>query len=103
MIYKLIVTRKAKRQLDNLLYYLKYEIQNGQAAQHLLKEIQKIYERLKNNPEQFPYCLDENLKEKKYRKAVLLTMNYTVIFQIDQNNVHIIGIFHNLENYGEQL
>lgn len=63
----------------------------------------KKYERLKNNPEQFPYCLDENLKEKKYRKAVLLTMNYTVIFQIDQNNVHIIGIFHNLENYGEQL
>lgn len=103
MTYKLIISKKAKMQLDKLLDYLQIELQNKQAAQHLFLEISKINDRLKINPEQFPYCMDENLKMKKYRKAVLPTMSYTVIFRIAQTNVEIIGIFHNLENYGEQL
>lgn len=37
------------------------------------------------------------------RKAVLPTINYIVSFRIVQQSVQIIAIFHNLENYGEQL
>ena len=58
---------------------------------------------MKCNPEQFPYCIDENLKMQRHRKALLPTMKYTVIFRIVQNDVEIVGIFHDLENYGEQL
>ena len=103
MIYKLIVAGKAKRHLENLVNYLLYVIQNRQAASHLLKEIKVIYVRLKENPEQFPYCQDINLKEKRYRKAVLSTMNYTVVFKIEDTTVYVVGIFHDSENYSDKL
>lgn len=56
-----------------------------------------------SNPKQFPFCEDANLREKKYRKAVLSQMNYTLIFKNVKNDVYIIGIFHDSQNYGEQL
>ena len=94
MTYKLIVTGKAKRHLEKLVDYLIFQIQSKQAAQHLLEEVKCIYDRLKYNPEQFPYCQDENLRNKNYRKALLSTMNYTVVFKIEEIQVFVIGIFH---------
>ena len=41
--------------------------------------------------------------EKQYRKAVLSQMNYSLIFKNVKKNVYIIGIFHDSQNYGEQL
>lgn len=103
MIYKLIVTGKARKHLENSVDYLLFQIQNKQAAQRLLKETKSIYGRLKSNPEQFPYCQDQNLRNKNYRKAVLSTMNYSVIFKIEETQVFVIGIFHDSENYSDKL
>ena len=63
MAYKLIVTNRANIHLEKLLSYLVYGFENGQAAIHLLDEIKNIYLRIQENPKQFPYCQDTNLKE----------------------------------------
>ena len=54
MVYKLIVTERAEEQLDECLYYLVYRLGNNIAAEHLLTCIEKAYDRLEENPYQFP-------------------------------------------------
>ena len=103
MAYKLVVTEHADELLDNSLHYLLYQLKNEQAAKHLLDEIDNIYNRLEENPLQFPISRDTYLANKGYREAVIGQMNYTIVFNIKADIVNIVGIFHQLENYQKKL
>ena len=103
MVYKLNVTENAEKLLDNLMYHLIYKLKNAQAARHLLDSIEEIYDRLENNPYQFPKCRDSYLAEKGYREAAVHNMNYIIIFDVRLNIVNVVGIFHQLENYQNKL
>lgn len=103
MAYKLIITEKAEELLYNLIYHLIYRLKNEQAAIHLLNCIDRIYDRLEENPLQFPESRDENLKRLGYREAVLTDMDYVVIFRIEELSVYVTGIFHQLENYTKKV
>lgn len=103
MVYKTIITERAEELLDQLIYYLLYHLKNEQAAGHLLDEISKIYDRVGENPFQFPECRDLILKSKGYREAVATDMNYLVIFRVEGDTVYILGVFHELENYNRKL
>ncbi len=103
MAYKLIVTEHADELLDNILHYLLYRLKNEQVAKHLLDGIGNVYDRLEENPLQFPLSRDTYLAHKGYREAVIGQMNYTVVFSIKTDIVNIVGIFHQLENYQKKL
>ena len=103
MTYNLIITERADELLDKLVFYLVHQLKNDQAASHLLDSISKIYDRVAENPFQFPECRDLLLKRKEYREAVIPNMNYLVIYKIDKDEVYILGIFHTLENYNQKL
>lgn len=103
MAYKLIVTEHADELLDRILCYLIYQLKNEQAAVHLLDEMNHIYDRLEENPLQFPLSRDTYLAKKGYHEAVCGQMNYTIIFSVREDAVNIAGIFHQLENYQEKL
>ena len=103
MAYKLIVTERADELLDLILYYLIYQLKNEQAAAHLLDEVGSIYDRLEENPRQFPLSGDTYLAAKGYREAVVGQMNYTIVFHISGDDVNIVGIFHQLENYQKKV
>lgn len=103
MAYNLIVTEHAEEQLDKLVYYLFYQLKSKQAAKHLLDGIDSIYDRLEDNPEQFPISQDSYLAEKGYHEAVVPQMDYIVIFDIRGKTVHVVGVFHQLENYQKKL
>ena len=103
MAYKLIVTEHADELLDNILYYLVYQLKNRQAARHLLEEMDSIYDRLEENPWQFPLSRDVYLANKGYHEAVVRQMSYTIVFGIKENTVKIVGIFHHMENYQKKL
>ncbi len=103
MVYKLIVTERADELLDAALHYLIYQLKNEQAAAHLLNELEKIYDRLEENPLQFPLSQDAYLAGKEYHEAVVGQMNYTVLFCIKEDTVIIAGIFHQMENYWKKL
>ena len=91
MDYKIIITEAAEQQLDNLITYLLFELQNEQAAIHLLNQVEQIYDRLEENPFQFP--LNNNLINKDYREAILTDMSYVIIFSIENECVYIVGYF----------
>ncbi len=103
MAYKLIVTKHADELLDFALHYLIYQLKNEQAAVHLLDEVEKIYDRLEENPMQFPVSQDVYLADKGYHEAIVGQMNYTILFRIEADFVMVAGIFHQLENYWKKL
>lgn len=95
MAYNLRITKHAEKLLDRLVYYLLYRLKNEQAARHLLDSINDIYERLEENPLQFPRCRDNFLDQKGYHEVV--------VFSIDGNVVNVLGFFHRLENYSHKI
>ncbi len=65
--------------------------------------IDTIYDRLELNPFQFPECRDAYLTKKGYHEAIVPDMNYMIIFNVRNDIVDIIGVFHQLENYQSKL
>ena len=103
MAYKLIVTKHADELLDNLVQHLLERLKNEQAARHLLDGIENVYERLEENPLQFPFSRDVYLARKGYHEAIVPQMEYIVIFSIKEDIVNVVGIFHQLENYQRKV
>lgn len=104
MAYKLIITEHADELLDDLVYHLIFRFKSEQAAKHLLDGIENIYNRLEENPLQFPYSKDTYLAKKGYRGAIVPQMDYVVIFEVGEDRtVNVLGVFHQLENYQSKL
>lgn len=103
MTYNLIITERADKMIDNLIYYILHKLYNPPAALHFIENLENIYQRLKENPLQFPKCSNKIFKNKEYRQALFSKMNYRVIFRIDEQTVYIVGVFHTLENYEQKL
>jgi len=103
MDYKLIITERAEELLDNLVYYLLHRLKNEQAARHLLDSVEEIYDRLEENPHQFPFCRDGYLSHKGYQEAALPDMKYLIIFKVDKTKIYVLGVFHELEQYSHKL
>ena len=103
MAYKLAITEHADQLLDNLMHHLLYRLKNEQAARHLLDGIENVYERLEENPLQFPLCRDAYLASKGYREAIVPQMEYIAVFSIKADIVNVVGIFHQLENYQRKM
>ena len=103
MDYKLVISEHADELLDNLVYYLLYRLKSEQAARHLLEGIDSIYDRLETNPFQFPLSRDVYLANKGYCEAVVPQMDYIVIFDVREDTVNVVGVFHQLENYQSKL
>ena len=87
MVYKLDVTDHADELLDNLVYHLIYRLKNKEAAKYLLDSVESIYDRLVENPYQFPKSRDMYLAKKGYYEAVIPQMNYIVIFDVRKGTI----------------
>ena len=74
-----------------------------QAARHLLDSIDAVYDRLEINPYQYTECRDTYLAKKGYSEAVVPQLNYIAIFEVREDVVNVVGIFHQLENYQSKL
>lgn len=103
MGYKLIITERAEELLDGLTDYILYRLKNRQAVVHLLDSLEHLYDRLEENPLQFPECRDKYLSYRGYREAVLPDMKYLVIYKIREDRVYVLGVFHELEQYRNKL
>lgn len=103
MVYKLIVTEHADEQLDHIMYHLLYQLKSEQAARHLLDGIENVYERLEENPLQFPLSRDAYLANKGYHEVIVPQMDFIIVFRIKADIVNVVGIFHQLENYRRKM
>lgn len=69
----------------------------------MLDGIDSIYDKLEDNPFQVPGSMDTYLAKEGYHQAVVPQMDYIVIFDVREDTVNAVGIFHQLENYQNKL
>ncbi len=103
MAYNLIITARADELIDDSVCYLIDKLKNPDAAAHLLNGIDKIYDRLEENPFQFPESFDDYLKRRNYREALVTEMSYRIVFRVEDSDVYIVGLFHELENHKAKI
>ncbi len=99
MAYNLVITERAEELLDSIVNYLVRRLKNMQAAEHLLSQVGVVYDTLEDTPYVYPVSRDPYLKSRDYREAILPEMNYKIIFEIGDDEVTVLGIFHQLGNY----
>lgn len=58
---------------------------------------------LRETRAKFAECRDAYLAKKGQREAVVPQMNYIIIFDVRDDVVNVVGIFHPLENYQNKL
>lgn len=103
MAYNLIITDHADELIDNLVGYLLRKLYNPDAALRLLDGMEQLYQRLSDNPLQFPESTDERLSRMGYREALVSNMDYRIVFRIEMQTVYIVGVYHGLEDYRKKV
>ena len=99
MAYNLIITDRADELIDERVRYLLLKFKNPQAATPLMNGISEIYDRMEDNPYQFPDSKDPYLLRRRYKEAYIPDMDYKMVFRIDGSDVYVVGLFHDLEDY----
>ncbi|MBR1797611.1 MAG: type II toxin-antitoxin system RelE/ParE family toxin [Clostridiales bacterium] len=103
MAYNVIISERADELIDENVNYLLNKFKSPQAATHLLDGISSIYNRLEDNPFQFPDSQDAYLMRRHYKEALVPEMDYRIIFRVDGDDVYIVGLFHDLEDYVNKI
>ena len=103
MAYNLIIADRADELIDSRVFYIINQLKNSQAAGHLLDGISEVYDRLEENPYQFPDPKDDYLKGRGYKEALISDMQYKIVFRIEGPTVYVVGLFHDLEDYPSKV
>ncbi len=103
MAFNLEITEHADQLIEHLTGYLIQKLDNVGAALHLMDGLDEVYGRLENNPYQFPESPDPTLYLRGYREALVPEMAYRVVFRVQNQTVYIVGVFHELEDYGKKV
>ena len=61
MAYKLIVSKEAHKDIDDIVHYIAVELVNPTAAASFLDDVEKSYYSVVNNPRMFSLCQDARL------------------------------------------
>lgn len=103
MGYKLIETRLASQDLDNILEYMAVRLQNPATASAFADAVEQCYDLLEHTPLMYEACRDLRLRAKRYRKAVI--RNYVLIYKVDEKNqtVLLLRFFYGKQDYAAKL
>jgi len=101
--YKLILANTAYLDLEQIYAYIAKTLSAPNAANNLMGKIESKIRDLQVFPISSPFCNDESLKLKGYRKLVV--NNYIVIYKVDEltETVHIIRILYGASDYERQI
>jgi len=103
MDYRIVFTNECLCQLENVIYYLSVSKGNNDAALNVLMDVKTTLGELVYIAESLPFCLEENLRTKGYRKVKLKNYNYLFVYSVKDDVVFIEGFFSTLQNYSEKL
>lgn len=103
MDYEIKITKQANRNLDNILDYLEYQLQNEQALLNVLEDFKSVLNLLKSDANKMPLCKDTYLSKKGYHKINLRKHKYYIFYIVKDKTVIIHGIYHMRENYKLKL
>ncbi len=90
--YKIILSNKFQKELNNLYYYINYFLQEPEIAKKNYNEIMNSIKSLEYNPERYIKLYlhqEQNLRR-------MIVKNYIIIYKVEKSkrNVFILHIFH---------
>ncbi|KUO49550.1 MAG: plasmid stabilization protein [Desulfitibacter sp. BRH_c19] len=103
MTYKLIVSKEAHKDIDNIVHYIAVELVNPTAATSFIEDVEKSYYAVVHNPRMYSLCKDVSLSRQGYRKIAI--KNYLILYRIDDEakTVFIVRIIYGGRNYAELI
>ena len=103
MEYRVVVSREAHSDIDEILSYMINTLKNPVAADSLLHRIEAAYETLADNPYLYAFCQDHRLKADGYRKVII--KNYILIYRVEEQEkqVYVVRVFYGRRNYAELI
>ncbi|MGN1301704.1 MAG: type II toxin-antitoxin system RelE/ParE family toxin [Clostridia bacterium] len=101
--YELILTDRAKHDLEDIYEYIAKSLMAEKAAEKLINKFEKNILRLENMPESCSIIEEFEERKKQYRKLII--NNYVAIYRIDEENkkVYIIRIVYGGRNYLNEI
>jgi Plasmid stabilization system protein len=90
-MYKLIISKLAQKELEDIVEYIAVQLANPAAALTFLDEIEKCYEYLKSNPAMYAKSIDRRLEKEGYRKALI--KKYLLLFKVNEET-KTVTIYH---------
>lgn len=97
--YKLEFSKEAKKDLIDIVTYIKYNLQEPSIAKKLHNKIKDAIYMLCENPKSHPLIDDKHLKELTIRKLII--DNYIVFYQIADidKKIYIVRIMYEKRNW----
>ena len=99
MAYKLIVSPYAESEIEQIVTYLEFDLDNPQAAGHFLSLLTECYQRIAEMPTIYGLCKNWPAAFQSYRKAK--AGNYLVFYKVDEPNerVYIAHVIYGRRDY----
>lgn len=99
MVYKVIIMPPAKRRLDMYVYYTIETLGNKQAARAILADAKATAKRLSKVADSLKICDNPVLARHGYRKIRFEKHDFVMIYRIQDGQVIVDGMFHELQDY----
>lgn len=99
MDYKVILSDLAKRQLDDILFYIYMVLGNETAAARVLEDTENTVRRLARVGGSLKICEEPELAKYGYRKIHFLSHRYLMLYTINGTDIRVDRIYHELEDY----
>lgn len=103
MIYKLVVSKEADKDIEDIFLYIASELNNPRAASAFLDDVEKSYHNLVDKPAMYSLCNDYRLHNGGYRKIVI--KNYLILYRINEEagTVIVVRVVYGGRNYSDFL
>ena len=101
MVYNVVVTTDAEEDLNRYIRYLLFDKGSEQAARNVLNDFEATIESLKNIAGSLKMCDNPTLKKLGYRRINFLSHRCFMLYRIEDDNVFVDNIFHELELWKE--
>lgn len=99
MAYKVILMPPAKRRLEMYVYYTIHTLKNKQAARAILADAEATKKRLSVVADSLNLCSNPILAKYGYRKIQFKKHRFLMIYRIQEHQVLVDGMFHELQDY----
>ena len=103
MGYKLIITKPAEQDLNDIVSYMVNDLSAPKAASDFLDAVSDCYGYLRQTPGMYALCSNPSLNARHYRKAVI--KNYILVYRFDETEqtVFILRFFYGGRDYEKLL
>lgn len=99
MEYKVILSAEAQEHFRRIIHYLIYELQSDQAASRVTDDMEKTIAKLSDVADSLKLCEHPRLRALGYRTIHFRRHKYFMLYKIAGSEAHVLGIFHDLQDY----